>query len=67
MIGQASIGNPRIFTNHIPSIEDIYNVICKHLDYLMAEEIYFQKQPFDSYGNLIQPDISDFHDIISNI
>lgn len=33
----------------------------------MAEEIYFQQNPFDFKWNLIQPTISDFQKIISNI
>jgi hypothetical protein len=48
MVGQASIGNPRVFTKHIPTIQEIHIVIIKHLNYLMAEEIYFQKKPFNS-------------------
>jgi hypothetical protein len=33
----------------------------------MAEEIYFQKKPFNSLWNLIQPTINDFKNIVWNI
>ena len=32
MIGQAAIGNPRIFTNHVPTLEEKEEIILKHLD-----------------------------------
>jgi len=44
MIGQAAIGNPRIFTPHIPSREEIKLTILKHLDYMISYENYFQEQ-----------------------
>lgn len=44
MIGQAAIGNPRIFTPHIPSREEIKEIIIKHLDYMISYENYFQQQ-----------------------
>jgi len=44
MIGQAAIGNPRIFTPHIPSREEIKETILKHLDYMISYENYFQEQ-----------------------
>lgn len=42
MIGQAAIGNPRIFTPHTPSIEEIYTTALRHLDLAIACECYLK-------------------------
>jgi len=42
MIGQAAIGNPRIFTPHIPSKKEIKEIILKHLDYTIAYQYFFE-------------------------
>ncbi len=52
MIGQAAIGNPRIFTPHIPSREEIKATILKHLDYMIGYENYFQIQK-SIYTNVV--------------
>ena len=44
MVGQAAIGNPRIFTPHIPTHQEIKTTILRHLDYLIAYEDFFQQQ-----------------------
>ena len=44
IIGQAAIGNPWIFTPHIPSREEIKETILKHLNYMVGYEIFFQEQ-----------------------
>jgi len=44
MIGQAAIGNPWIFTPHLPSREEIKDTILKHLNYMISYENYFQDQ-----------------------
>ena len=44
MIGQAAIGNPRIFTPHIPSRQELKETILRHLDYMISYEYYFQQQ-----------------------
>lgn len=42
MIGQACIGNPRIFTNHIPSSQEKLEIILRHLELMAKSEIYFK-------------------------
>jgi len=44
MIGQAAIGNPRIFTPHIPSHQEKYETICKHLALLMSSPAKSQEE-----------------------
>ena len=44
MIGQAAVGNPRIFTPHTPSRKEIKETILRHLDYTISYENYFQEQ-----------------------
>jgi tRNA-dihydrouridine synthase len=36
MIGQAAIGNPRIFTPHTPTMEEKLQTILRHLDLAVA-------------------------------
>jgi len=57
MIGQAAIGNPRIFTPHIPSREEIKETILKHLDYMITHENFFQEQKINYTGVLTMPDM----------
>lgn len=56
MIGQAAIGNPRIFTPHIPTREEIKETILKHLDYMISYENFFQEQKIIYTGILAMPD-----------
>ena len=55
-IGQAAIGNPRIFTPYIPSREEIRDTILKHLDYMISYEDFFQKQKANYTDILTMPD-----------
>jgi len=43
MIWQAAIGNPRIFTSHQPSFQEIWETLLQHLDLSIACELYFDK------------------------
>jgi len=36
MTGQAAIGNPWIFTNHTPTMEEKKETIIKHLDLMLT-------------------------------
>lgn len=56
MIGQAAIGNPRIFTPHLPSREEIKETILKHLDYMISYENYFQQQKAKYKSILTMPE-----------
>jgi len=56
MIGQAAIGNPRIFTSHTPSREEIKITILRHLDYMIWYEEYFQKQKLTYKDILAMPE-----------
>lgn len=42
MIGQAAIGNPRIFINHEPTVEERFICARTHLELAVACEIYFK-------------------------
>lgn len=55
MIGQATTGNPRIFTPHIPSKKEVKATILKHLNYAVAYEQFFQKQKAKFTGTLEMP------------
>jgi tRNA-dihydrouridine synthase len=56
MIGQAAIGNPRIFTLHTPSREEIKETILRHLDYSITYENFFQEQKTKYKDILAMPD-----------
>lgn len=56
MIGQAAIGNPRIFTPHLPSREEIKTTILKHLNYMISYENYFQEQKAKYQSILVMPE-----------
>jgi len=43
MIGQAAIGNPWIFTPHIPNNEEKLNAIVRHLELTVASDQYFEE------------------------
>jgi tRNA-dihydrouridine synthase len=55
LIGQAAIGNPRIFTPHTPSKKEIKETILKHLDYMIYHEEYYQQQKEKFDGTLVMP------------
>ena len=56
MIGQAAVGNPRVFTPHTPSKEEIKETILKHLDYMISYENFFQEQKTRYKNILAMPD-----------
>ena len=56
MIGQAAIGNPWIFTPHIPSKKEIRDTILKHLKYMISYENFFQEQKASYNGILMMTD-----------
>ncbi len=56
MIGQAAIGNPWIFTPHLPSREEIKDTILKHLNYMIGYEQYFQEQKKNYQDILVMPE-----------
>jgi tRNA-dihydrouridine synthase B len=56
MIGQAAVGNPRIFTPHLPDKKEIKETILKHLDYMISYENYFQEQKIKYKNILAMPD-----------
>jgi tRNA-dihydrouridine synthase len=55
MIGQAAIGNPRIFTPHTPDRKELKETILKHLDYMVAYEQVFQGEKKKFTGILNMP------------
>jgi len=44
MIGQSAIWNPRVLSQHKPSLEDRHNTILEHLETSMACEYFYKKQ-----------------------
>ena len=52
MVGQAAVGNPRIFTPHTPSKKELKETILRHLDYMISYENYFQEQK-STYKNIL--------------
>lgn len=71
IIGQASIGNPRIFTPHIPSLQDKLETILDHFDMTIACEIYFNQvskntDPEGKFERLIMPSQEDLQEIITH-
>ena len=55
MIGQSAVGNPRIFTPHIPSREEIKETVLKHLEYMISYENFFQNWDMEKLkdGNIM--------------
>jgi len=56
MIGQAAVGNPRIFTPHTPDRKEIKETILKHLEYMISYENYFQEQKIKFKDVLVMPE-----------
>ncbi len=50
MTAQAAIGNPRVFVNHVPTLQERYNIIIEHLKLAIAYEIRFN-QILEQYPN----------------
>jgi tRNA-dihydrouridine synthase len=51
MIGQAAIGNPRIFVDHQPSREEIYQLCLDHLHLTIACDLYLKNHQ-DSFTDI---------------
>lgn len=49
MVGQAAIGNPRVFVDHIPTAQDRYDVIMEHMHLLLAYEYWKSNNIPDTY------------------
>jgi len=83
MIWQASIGNPRVFTDHKPSLEERFEVILQHLNLSIATEIRYNEQlnaywrvlsqrqllsaNTNDYSKLKMPTIEDIEQVILTI
>lgn len=67
LIGQAAIGNPRIFTPHLPSTQELKATILRHLELMVASELFFQQQADTFTGTLIMPTPKDLDKIISTL
>lgn len=67
LIGQAAIGNPRIFTPHTPSTQELKETILRHLDLMVASELFFQQQAEKFTGTLIMPTQKELDEIISTL
>lgn len=61
MIGQWAIGNPRIFTPHIPNRDEIKKTILRHLDLMISYENYFQQQKATYTHTLSMPQNIDIN------
>lgn len=57
LIGQAAIGNPRIFTPHMPSAQELKVTILRHLELMVRSEQYFQQQAMQWSGVLNMPEV----------
>ncbi len=71
MIAQSAIGDPWILTPHQPTPEEKLNVIIRHLDLAMAEEILFhqaQKSMIDTNSDTIaMPTILELETLSKNL
>jgi len=56
MIGQAAVGNPRIFTPHTPNKKELKETILRHLYLMISYENYFQEQKTKYKDILTMPD-----------
>ena len=65
MIAQAAIGNPRIFVDHKPSLQERYDIIIDHLQLSIAYEIQFnnilEKYPHNPKDHILQNNRSILH------
>lgn len=65
MIGQAAIGNPWIFTPHIPTPEEKKQTVLTHLDLTVAAFMWYHAQMTEGKEILIMPKRKDL-DVIRN-
>jgi hypothetical protein len=65
MIAQAAIGNPRIFVDHTPSLQERYDTILEHLQLSIAYEIWFnnmlEKYPHNPKDPILDNNRSILH------
>lgn len=59
LIGQAAIGNPRIFTPHVPSRQELKATILRHLELTVRSEQYFEQQEKQWSGVLEMPEAKE--------
>ncbi|PID34853.1 MAG: hypothetical protein CR971_01095 [candidate division SR1 bacterium] len=52
MIGQAAIGNPRVFTSHLPSLQEKKEVVLRHLELLAKFEVYVKQNIYPFAGDI---------------
>lgn len=65
MIGQGSIWNPWCFVKEKPSIQQVFNIVLKHLDLMCWVEIYYNNpNNFDKNSNLVMPKYEDLLEIV---
>lgn len=65
MIAQAAIGNPRIFIDHEPTLQERYDTIIEHLQLSIAYEIWFnsilEQYPHNPKDPILQNNRSILH------
>ena len=68
MIGQWAIGNPRIFTEYLPSLQERKKIILEHLELMIATNCYFETtvQTMKNY-RLKQPQPEEITALIGTI
>lgn len=67
MIGQAAIWNPRIFTNHTPTIQEKFHTILEHINLLAKYEIFTSDlNPNNLWIKKIKPNLEDIESININ-
>ncbi|MEF2175325.1 MAG: tRNA-dihydrouridine synthase [Candidatus Absconditabacteria bacterium] len=66
MIGQGSIGNPWVFTDYIPTFEEIGTTTLQHLQLTIAQDIYFKRFKNQQIKVLKMPKYEDLQNIIDN-
>ena len=67
MIAQAAIGDPRVLTPHIPTPQDRYDILHKHLALTVAYESYFldtlEKYPENPEDTILMQNKKNLHSI----
>jgi len=65
MTAQAAIGNPRVFVNHTPTLQERYDVIIDHLQLAIAYEIRFnqilEKYPHNPDNSILEKNKNILH------
>lgn len=64
MVGQSAIWNPRIFTNHSPTIQERFETILEHINLLAKFEIFTSDlNPKNLWKNKIKPKLQEIESI----